>query len=90
MQVAKAWAEAGDAFTKAVELHVKLGSTYDAANAAQEAATAFKNVSTARSVRLPALMDEMRSPACFGLPCSLVGVGTASEGILPSHLRAAG
>jgi len=35
--VAKAWAEGGEAFTKASELHVKLGSTYDAANAAQEA-----------------------------------------------------
>lgn len=36
-KVAKAWAEGGGAFTKASELHVKLGSTYDAANAAQEA-----------------------------------------------------
>ena len=42
--MAKAWPEAGEAFSKAVELHVKLGSTYDAANAAQEAANCFKNV----------------------------------------------
>lgn len=42
--MAKAWPEAGEAFSKAVELHVKLGSTYDAANAAQEAAACFKNV----------------------------------------------
>lgn len=44
-QVAKAWPEAAEAFSKAVDLHVKLGSTYDAANAAQEAANCFKNVS---------------------------------------------
>ncbi|EWM30136.1 alpha-soluble nsf attachment protein [Nannochloropsis gaditana] len=43
-KVAKAWAEGGGAFTKASELHVKLGSTYDAANAAQEAANCYKNV----------------------------------------------
>lgn len=42
--MAKAWPEAAEAFSKAVDLHVKLGSTYDAANAAQEAANCFKNV----------------------------------------------
>ncbi|GAB5030318.1 soluble nsf attachment protein alpha isoform [Nannochloropsis oceanica] len=43
-KVAKAWAEGGEAFTRASELHVKLGSTYDAANAAQEAANCYKNI----------------------------------------------
>ncbi len=49
--MAKAWPEAGDAFSKAVELHVKLGSTYDAANAAQEAANCFKNVRASSCIK---------------------------------------
>jgi len=52
LKVAKSWAEAGGAFEKAAQCHLKLESAHEAASAYQDAAVCYKKVDAARAIKV--------------------------------------